>query len=151
MYILPVQHCPLVPCACADKSSMNFEPVPSTCNYHCRGHTPHCKQLLWVQLGVQWRRSRAAQTSLLDYWQVCIWQRTDLASRFTRGLVASASTCSAGLSKRTALSRQSFDNVSLALAMAWGIKATLGAHGPTVLTNPEPCSADLLSAHTVCS
>ena len=35
-----------------------------------------------------------------------------------------------------------FDNASLAVAMARGIKATLlCAHGPTVLTNPEPCSA----------
>ena len=34
------------------------------------------------------------------------------------------------------------DNASLAVAMARGIKATLlFAHGPTVLTNPEPCSA----------
>ena len=33
--------------------------------------------------------------------------------------------------------------------MAQGIKATdlLRAHGPTVLTNPEPCSANFLSAH----
>ena len=39
-----------------------------------------------------------------------------------------------------------------AVAMARGIKATLlCAHGPTVLTNPEPCSADFLSAHTTCS
>ena len=43
--------------------------------------------------------------------------------------------------ERVALSRQSFDNASLAVAMARGIKATLCAHGPTVLTNPEPCSA----------
>ena len=48
----------------------------------------------------------------------------------------------ARLSKRAALLRRSFDNASLAVAMARGIKATLlCAHGPTVLTNPEPCSA----------
>ena len=85
-----------------------------TCIYYCRGHTPHCKQLLWLQLSVQWRRSCSARTSLPDYWRV--WQRTDLASRITQGSVASASACSAGLSKRAALSRQSFNNVSLALA-----------------------------------
>ena len=28
--ILPVQDCPLVPCACADGSGMNFEPTPIT-------------------------------------------------------------------------------------------------------------------------
>ena len=51
--------------------------------------------------------------------------------------------CLAGLSKHTVLSRQLFDNASLAVAMARGIKATLlCTHGPTVLTNPEPCSAD---------
>ena len=34
------------------------------------------------------------------------------------------------------------DNASLAVAMARGIKGTLPcAHGPTVLTNPEPSSA----------
>ena len=113
-----------------------------TCTYYCIGHTPHCKQVLWLQLSVQWRHSRSAQTSLPDYWQV--WQRTDLASCFVQGSVASASVCSAGLSKHTALSRRSFDNVSLALTMAWGI--LLCAHGPTILTNPEPCSADFLSA-----
>ena len=49
--------------------------------------------------------------------------------------------------ERAALLCQSFDNASLAVAMALGIKATLlCAHGPTVLTNPEPCSADFLSA-----
>ena len=55
----------------------------------------------------------------------------------------------AGLSKRAALLRRSFDrqNASLAVAMARGIKATLlCAHGPTVLTNPERYSADFLSA-----
>ena len=52
--------------------------------------------------------------------------------------------------ERTALSRLSFDNASLAVAMARGIKATLlCAYGPTVLTNPEPCSADYLSACAV--
>ena len=61
--------------------------------------------------------------------------------------MASASGCLAGFSKRAALSRRSFDNASLAVAMARGIKTTLlCAHGPTVLTNPEPCSADFLSA-----
>ena len=105
---------PLVSCACADGSS-------------CRGHTPwQSKQL---QLSVQRQRSRSAWTLLPDYWQV--W--TDLASRFARGSVASASACLAGLSKRAALSRQTFDNASLAVAMARGIKATLlCAHGPTI-------------------
>ena len=57
--------------------------------------------------------------------------------------MASASACLAGLSKRAALrADHSIDNASLAVAMARGIKATLlCAHGPTVLTNPEPCSA----------
>ena len=41
------QDCPLVPCTCADWSG-------------CRGHTPYSKQLLWLQLSVQWRRSRSA-------------------------------------------------------------------------------------------
>ena len=51
-----------------------------------------------------------------------------LASCFTWGSVA---TCSAGLLKYAVLS----------ISMAWGIKATLlCAHGPTILTNPEPCS-----------
>ena len=119
-----------VPCACADGSG-------------CRGHTPHSKQF---QLSVQWRRSRSTGTLLPDYWQV--WQRTDLASHFARGSVASASACLAGFSKRTVLSRRSFDNASLAVAMARGIKATLlCAHGPTVLTNPQPCSVEFLSAH----
>ena len=50
--------------------------------------------------------------------------------------------CLVGLLKRAVLLRLLFDNVSLAVAMARGIKATLlCAHGPTVLTNPEPCSA----------
>ena len=57
--------------------------------------------------------------------------------------MASASACLAGLSKRAALhADRSIDNASLAVAMARGIKATLlCAHGPTVLTNPEPYSA----------
>ena len=57
--------------------------------------------------------------------------------------MASASACLAGLLKRAALrADRSIDNASLAVAMARGIKATLlCAHGPTVLTNPEPCSA----------
>ena len=56
--------------------------------------------------------------------------------------MASASACLAGLLKRMALSCQSFDNVSLAVAMTRGIKATLlCAHDRTVLTNPEPCSS----------
>ena len=57
--------------------------------------------------------------------------------------MASASACLAGLSKRAGLrADRSIDNASLAVAMARGIKATLlCAHGPTVLTNPEPCSA----------
>ena len=43
------------------------------------------------------------------------------------------------------------NNASLAVARARGIKATLlCAHGPTVLTNPEPCSADFLSARAAC-
>ena len=50
--------------------------------------------------------------------------------------MASTSACLAGLS-----------NASLAVAMSQGFKATLlYAHGPTVLTNPEPSSADFLSA-----
>ena len=54
---------------------------------------------------------------------------------------------SASLSKRAALSQRSFDNASLAVTMAQGIKTSLlCVHGPTVLTNPEPCSADFLSA-----
>ena len=77
-----------------------------TCTYFCRGRTPHCKQLLCLQLSVQWRHSCSARTSLPDYWQV--WQRTDLASHFTRGSVASASAYSVGLLKYAALSRQSF-------------------------------------------
>ena len=129
--ILPEQDCLLVPCACADWFRSG-----------CRSHTPHSKQLA---LSVQWRRSHSARTLLPDYWQV--WQRTDLASRFARGSVASTSACLAGLSKRVALSCRSFDNSSLAIAMARGFEATfLCAHGPTVLTNPEPCSADFLSA-----
>ena len=57
--------------------------------------------------------------------------------------MASASAYLAGLSKRAALrADRSIDNASLAVAMARGIEATLlCAHGPTVLTNPEPCSA----------
>ena len=59
--------------------------------------------------------------------------------------MASASACSASWPLEThGASRRSFDrqNASLAVAMARGIKATLlCAHGPTVLTNPEPCSA----------
>ena len=63
--------------------------------------------------------------------------------------MASASACLAGLSKRAALcADRSIDSASLAVAMARGITATLFvhtlllcAHGPTVLTNPEPCSA----------
>ena len=57
------------------------------------------------QASVLWQRSRSARTLLPDYWQV--W--TDLASRFARGSVASASACLAGLSKCAALSRRSFD------------------------------------------
>ena len=49
--------------------------------------------------------------------------------------------------ERVALSRQSFDDAPLAVVMVRGIKATLlCAHGPTVLTNSEPCSVDFLSA-----
>ena len=67
--------------------------------------------------------------------------------------MASGSTCLAGLSiKMQALSRRSFDNASVAVAIARGIKATLlHAHGPTVLINPETCSADFLSTHAACS
>ena len=70
-------------------------------------------------------------------------KRTDIASRFAQGSVASASACLAGLSKCAALSRPSFDNTSLAVAMARG--TLLCAHSPTTLTNPdlEPYSADL--------
>ena len=57
----------------------------------------------WSGLSVQWWRSRSAQTLLPDYWQV--WQRTDLASCFVRGSVASASTCSTSHLKCTALRR----------------------------------------------
>ena len=85
----------IVPCACADWSG-------------CGGHTPQQATALWL---LQWWRSRSAQMLLPDYWQV--WQRTDLASRFARGSVASTSACLAGLSKRAALSRRSFDNASL--------------------------------------
>ena len=103
----------IVPCTCADWSG-------------CGGHTPHSKQLLWL---LQWRHSRFAWILLLDYWQV--WQRTDLASCFAQGSVAIISACLAGLSKRVALSRWSFDDASL-----WP-KASSCAHGPTVLTNPD--------------
>ena len=60
-------------------------------------------------------------------------KRTELASRFGRGSVGSASACLAGLSKRAAHSQRSFNNASLAVALAWGIKATLPC--ATVLTN----------------
>ena len=62
-------------------------------------------------------------------------------------ILASASACLAGLLKHVALSRRSFNNASLAVAMARG--TLLCAHGPTVLTNPEPCSADFLSARAM--
>ena len=108
-----------------------------TCTNYYRGHTPHSKQRLWFQLSVQWRHSHSAWTLLPDYWSV--WQWTEPASCFARGSVASASASLAGLSKCRALLRQSFDNVSLAVAMAQGITATLlCAHSPTILTNPEP-------------
>ena len=96
---------------------------------------------------LQWQHSCSARTLLPDCWQV--WQRTDPVSRFAQGSVAS--TCSAGLSKCMALhtSRSTMHmrvHASVANSMAWGIKATLCACGPTVLTNPEPYSADFLSA-----
>ena len=74
------------------------------------------------------RRSRSAWTLLPDYWQ--IWQRTDLAFR-TR-------------SAFTPIVRQCLSSCSYMARL--GTKATLlCAHGPTILTNPEPCSADFLS------
>ena len=51
--------------------------------------------------------------------------------------MASANACIADFSKCAALSRRLFDNASLGAAMARGMKATLCAHGPTVLTNPH--------------
>ena len=53
-----------------------------------------------------------------------------------------------------ALSCQTLDlqNASLGVAMARGSKAALlCAHGPTALTNPEPCTVVVrtLSAHAV--
>ena len=120
--------CSLVPWTCADGSSMNFKPVPIIAEA-----TPLTASSAW--------------TLLPDYWQV--WQRTDLASRYAWGSVASASTYSTVLSKRTALSCRLFNNAS---SMAWGSKATLlCAHSPTVLTNPEPCSACRLSLHPRCA
>ena len=104
--ILPGQDCPLVPCACADWGGY-------------RGHTPWQNKQL--QLSVQWQRSRSARMLLPDYWQ--IW--TDLASRFARSSVASASACLAGLSKCAELSRRSFDNASLTVAMARCIRSVL--------------------------
>ena len=56
--------------------------------------------------------------------------------------MASASACLVDLSKRAALSRRSFDNARASLAVAMARGTLLCAHGPTVLTNPEPCSAD---------
>ena len=43
----------IVPCACADGSGMNFEPVPIIAEA-----TPHCKQLLWLQLSALKRHYR---------------------------------------------------------------------------------------------
>ena len=62
--------------------------------------------------------------------------------------VARASACLAGLSKSAPLHADHSTNcVSLAVAMARG--TLLYAYGPTILTNPEPCSADFLSARAV--
>ena len=93
-----------------------------------------------LQLSMQWRRSRSALTLLPDYDKE---QTLPLAS-LEALWIAPVPAQQAGLSKRAALLRRSFDrqNASLAVAMARGIKATLlCAHGPTVPTNPEPCSS----------
>ena len=94
-------------CACADGSGLLLL------------HKPHPSLQTAVQTSVQWECSRSTRTLLPDYWQVC--QGTELASRFTRGSVASASACSACLLKHVMLSCWSFDNASLASSMAWGI------------------------------
>ena len=55
--ILPVQNCPLEPCACPDGSGMNFEPVPITAEgtsltaSSCSGSN---------YSSVQWQRSHSA-------------------------------------------------------------------------------------------
>ena len=133
MYLLTAYkqcHSLLVLCACADGSGY-------------RGHTPPTK---------------SAMSDVLALLEHCYWtpdrydkeQTLPLASLELETLwLAPAPAQQAGLSKRTALSRQSFNrqNASLAVAMARGIKATLPrAHCPTVLTNPEPGSTDFLSA-----
>ena len=130
MYLITVhahKHSPLVPCACADGSG-------------CRGHTPPTKYAM-ATFSLCFNVITGLLTGMTKN------QTLPLASLQALWL-APAPAQQASFSKRAALSCRSFDqqNASLAVAMARGIKATLlCAHGPTVLTNPEPCSADFLS------
>ena len=76
-----------------------------------------------------------------------VWQ-IDLAFCFAQGSVAS--TCSAGLSKCAALCTARSTMRTRLYQAVWpeALRPLLCAPRPTVLTNPEPCSADFLSAHT---
>ena len=80
-------------------------------------------------LCVQWRSSRSARTSNLPDYQQVRQRAVHLASRFARGSV----TCSVGRgpSERAALS------ASRSRMCLHG--HLVCAHGPTLLTNPEPC------------
>ena len=91
-----------------------------------------------LQLSVQWRRSRSALRRAAS--NVVTGLLTLPLASLEALWLAPAPAQQAGLSKRAALSRRSFDqqNASLAVAMVWGIKATLlCAHSPTVLINPD--------------
>ena len=91
--ILPGQGCPLVPCACADGSG-------------CRGHTPNSKQL---QLLV-------CNGDVLTLLEHCYWTADGYDIEQTSPLALLEAQWLAPF-ERAALLRQSFDNVSLAVAI----------------------------------
>ena len=111
--------------------------------YYCLGHISHCMSTVAAQS----KKCTDVIFSLCS--NVTTWLLTDnmmkidLASCFARGSVAS--TCSVGLWNVWHYAPIVRQCIRVFSSMAWGIKAILCAYGLTVLTNPEPCSADLLS------
>ena len=113
---------------------------PWTCTYYCRGHTPHCKQLLWLQLSVQWQHSRSVRTSLPDYCRYDKEQISPLALLEAQCLAPAPAQQASWNTWRFHINCSTMHTASLAVAVA----TLLCAHGPTVLTDSEPCSAGIL-------
>ena len=119
--ILPGQDCPLVPCVCADRSGYRGHTLWQS-KQVCYGNVLALLERFYRTYG---RYEQTSPLASLEVWWLApapAWQAFRNARRFR--------------------ANRSIDNASLAVAMARGIKTILlYAHGPTVLTNPEPCSA----------